>query len=167
MCDRAPPGTVLPVPAPVGHWAVIVCAASGQALVPVEGTVWLAHGTREPVSILALPPAVAPLPKTPDYDPRYSVRFKALYAAEATGEKRKRAYAYLKAALRGDSSPIVDRVVQLDAVSIIYDLRYNIYFFLQGRRPHAALACLDQCRQALVIDILTADEANARMARLR
>jgi len=167
LCDRAPPGTVPSVPAPFGLWAVIVCVASGQALVPVEGMVWLAHGTGEPVSILALPPAVAPLPKTPDYDPRYAVRFKTLYAAEATSEKRRRALAYLGAALRGDVLPDIDRVFQLDAVSSIYDLRYNIYFYLQGRRPHAVLACIDQCRQALAIDILTADEAKTRMAGLR
>ena len=167
LCDRAPPGTVPAVPAPFDRWAVLVCSAEGQALVPVRGMTWLGHGTSQQVSILALPPAAAPLRRSPDYDPRYGVRFKALYAAEATGSKRIRALAYLRAALRGDDLPDVDRVYQLDAVSIIYDLRYNIFVYLQHGRPRAALACIDQCREALPIDVLTTEEAKARIAGLR
>lgn len=167
LCDHAPAGTVPAVPNPFSHWAVIVCSASGHALVPVEGMVWLAHGTAEPVAVLALPPAATPMPKTKDFDPRYGVRFTALYAAEAKEGKRARALAHLKAALGAKPPQKLERVFQLDAVSSIYAMRYNIYFYLEGRRPRYALVCIDQCSEALAMDILTAEEAKARGARPR
>lgn len=167
LCDRAPAGSVPAVPKPFDLWAVIVCSASGQALVPIEGMVWLAHGTMEPVSILALPPAATPMAKTKDFDPRYGVRFTALYAAETKGAKRDRALSNLKAALGTKPAPKLDRVFQLDAVSSIYAMRYNIYFYLEDRRPRMALVCIDQCQEALPMDIMTAEEAKARGARLR
>lgn len=168
LCDRAPAGSVPAVPKPFNLWAVIVCSASGHALVPIEGMVWLAHGTAEPVSVLALPPAATPMStKTKDFDPRYGVRFTALYAAEAKGAKRDRALSHLKAALGTRPAPKLDRVFQLDALSSIYAMRYNIYFYLEGRRPRMALVCIDQCQEALPMDIMTAKEAKARGVRLR
>jgi hypothetical protein len=172
LCDRAPAGTVQPVPSPFDRWLVLICAPQSQALVPVEGTIWFAHGTVDPVSILALPPGATPVPKSDEYDPRYGVRFKALYAAEAKDKKRERALKLLETALAAapgaketpPKMPKVDRVFQLDAVSIIYDMRYNIYFYVADKRPRAALACIDACSQALLIDILTVEEASARMA---
>lgn len=172
LCDRAPAGTVQPVPRPFDLWLVLICAPQSQALVPVEGMIWFAHGTVDPVSILALPPGATPVPKSDEYDPRYGVRFKALYAAEAKDKKRERALKLLETALAAapeakktpPKMPGVDRVFQLDAVSIIYDMRYNIYFYIADKRPRAALACIDACSQALLIDVLTADEARARMA---
>ncbi|KAB7741232.1 hypothetical protein F2P47_05660 [Parvibaculum sedimenti] len=167
LCEHAPAGTVPAVPNPFSLWAVIVCSASGHALVPIEGMVWLAHGTVEPVSVLALPPAATPLPKTRDFDPRYGVRFTALYAAEAKGAKRIRALANLKAALGAEPPQKLDRIFQLDAVSSIYAMRYNIYFYLEAGHPRLALVCVDQCREALAMDILTVEEAKARGARPR
>ncbi len=167
LCDHAPAGTVPAVPKPFSLWTVIVCSASGHALVPIEGVVWLAHGTTEPVSILALPPSATPLTKTKDFDPRYGVRFTALYAAEARDGKRTRALTYLKAALGAEPSQKLDRVFQLDAVSSIYAMRYNIYFYLAEGRPRLALVCIDQCSEALAMDILTVGEAKTRGARPR
>lgn len=168
LCRNAPVGMAAPVPAPFDEWLVLVCPSDGQALVPVEGSTWLAHGSADRVSILALPPGVTAMPKNGDFDPRYGVRFKELLAAEAKGAKRERALRFLAAALGKEPMPRIGRVLQLDAVSVIYETRYNIFFFLpDGGRPRHALACIDQCRQALLIDILTAAEARARIAGLR
>jgi hypothetical protein len=74
----------------------------------------------------------------------------------------------LEAAMSKDAPPSkmpqIDRVFQLDAVSIIYDMRYNIYFYVANKRPRAAIACIDECRQALFFDILTLDEAKAKLS---
>jgi hypothetical protein len=168
LCANAPAGTVEKVPPPFDRWLVVVCAPQSQALVPVEGAIWFAHGTVEPVSILALPPAATAVPRSDDYNPGYGVRFKALYATEAKGAKRARAMKRLEAAMSKDepprAMPQIDRVFQLDAVSIIYDMRYNIYFYVANKRPRAAIACIDECRQALFFDILTLDEAKAKLS---
>lgn len=165
ICAHAPAGTVEAVPPPFNVWMVLVCAPQSQALVPVEGMLWFAHGTADPVSILALPPGTSPVPKTDDYNPSYGVRFKALYAAEAKEKKRARALKLLEAAMGKDKPPKIDRVFQLDAVSIIYDMRYNIYFYVADKRPVSAIACIDECKQALLFDVLTLAEAAKRMSR--
>ena len=167
LCAHAPAGSVPSMPMPFSLWAVVVCSASGHALVPAAGTVWLEHGTVTPVSVLALPPAATPMPKTPDFDPRYGVRFTALYAAEAKGAKRDRALGHLEMALGAAPEQKLTRVFQLDAVTSVYAMRYNIYFYLEGNRPRLALVCIDQCQEALPMDILTVEEAKARGARLR
>jgi hypothetical protein len=161
-CAYAPPGTVEAVPPPIDQWAVVVCAS--QALVPVEGMAWFAHNTRKTVSILALPPGTTSVPASDGYDPRYAVRFKALYAAEAKEKKRDRLLSHLKAAMGTEPLPEIDRVFQLDAVSVIYDMRYNIFFYLQGDRPRFALACIDQCHKGLLMDVLTSEQMKARIA---
>jgi hypothetical protein len=69
LCANAPAGTVEKVPPPFDRWLVVVCAPQSQALVPVEGTIWFAHGSTEPVSILALPPAATAVPGSGDYNP--------------------------------------------------------------------------------------------------
>jgi hypothetical protein len=167
LCAHAPTGSVQRVPAPFDHWLVLVCAPQSQALVPVEGTIWFSHGTADAVSILALPPGTMPIPRTDEYDPRYGVRFKALYATEAKDGKRERALSLLETALANDQppqkAPKIDRIFQLDAVSSISDMRYNIYFYVSGGRPRSAIACIDQCRQVLLIDILTVNEAARRL----
>lgn len=168
LCDHAPVGAVEAVPAPFDRWLVLVCARQSQALVPIEGMMWFAHGATNPVSILALPPGTPPIPRTDEYDPSYSVRFTALFATQAKDQKRERALERLDAALAQDQPPQqmpkIDRVFQLDAVSSINETRYNIYFYVAGARPVIAIACLDGCRQALVFDILTPAEASARLS---
>lgn len=168
MCADAPAGFVKPVPAPFKFWMVLVCAPQAQALVPVAGMVWFAHGTKEPVSVLALPPGVAAMPRTADYNPSYNVRFKDMYASEVTGKKRARAVSMLDAAQSKRDAVLsgteVERVYQLDAVSSIYDMRYNIYFYVSDNLPRAALICIDACRQMLLLDVLNNDEAQVRLA---
>lgn len=166
-CEHAAAGTVPTVPSPLDMWVVLVCSSMGQALVPVEGMVWVAHGTGEPVSILALPPGATPVPRSADIDPRYSVRFKTLIAAEAKDGKFRRVSSLLKSALGDEPPPRFERIFQLDAVSIIYDMRYNVYFYVDGKRPRAAIACIDGCKQALVMDVLTTDEMKSRVAGAR
>ena len=169
LCAHAPAGTVKPLPAPFKFWMVLVCAPQAQAFVPVEGMVWFAHGSTEPVSVLALPPGVAPLPRTADYNPSYNVRFKSVFASEARGAKRARAIELLDAAQAGGKQRLaakeIERVYQLDAVSSIYDMRYNIYFYVRDNLPRAGLICIDACRQMLLVDILDDEEAQARLAK--
>ena len=169
MCAHAPAGTVADVPAPFKFWMVLVCAPQAQALVPVEGMVWFAHGTRDPVSVLALPPGVADIPHTADYNPSYNVRFKSIFASEVKGVKRDRALGLLVAAQTKDNAFLaagnVERIYQLDAVSSVYDMRYNIYFYVSDKLPRAGLICIDACRQMLLVDILNNDEAQVRLQK--
>jgi hypothetical protein len=157
LCAHAPKGTVQPVPPPFNYWVVLVCAERSQALVPIEGMKWVKHGTDETISILALPPGATPMPPAEDYVPGYRVRFKSLFAAEVTGDKRKRIMTMLKEHLARDASPAplpsIDHVFQLDAVSVIYDMRYNIYFYIHGLQPVEGIACIDACKQTLFFDI--------------
>lgn len=167
MCAHAPADSVKPVPAPFKFWMVVVCAPQAQALVPVEGMVWFAHNTKEPVSVLALPPGAASMSRTADYNPSYNVRFKDIYASEAKGGKRDRAMNLL-AAVQTPKDKVIDlksveRVYQLDAVSSIYDMRYNIYFYVSDNLPRVGLICIDACRQMLLVDILNDEEAQARL----
>lgn len=168
LCGNAPSDFVKPMPAPFNFWMVIVCGPQSQALVPIEGMVWFAHGTEEAISILALPPEATPLPKTDDYDPSYGVRFKSLFATEVKGEKLKRAVSILSTAQENSMNVLpaaeVERVYQLDAVSNIYDMRYNIYFYIRGTLPQAAIACIDACNKFLYFDILTDSAAKKRVA---
>lgn len=159
MCDHAPKGTVEPVPPPFDYWVVLVCGPQSQALVPIEGMQWLAHGTNETISILALPPGASPVPPAQDQDyvPSYRVRFKSLQAVEVTGDKRKRIMAMLSEHLARDAAPPplprIDHIFQLDAISSIYDIRYNIYFYVSGLNPLQGIACIDECKQTLFFDI--------------
>lgn len=169
LCAHAPKGTVQPVPPPFNYWVVLVCGPQSQALVPIEGMKWVTHGTDETVSILALPPGASPVPPAEDYVPGYRVRFKSLFAAEVTGDKRKRIMAMLKDHLARDVSPeplpAIDRVFQLDAVSVIYDMRYNIYFYIHGLQPVEGIACIDACKQTLFFDIRM-DQSASKPVRL-
>lgn len=163
LCEHAPEGTVAPMPPPFNFWVVVVCGAQSQALVPIEGMKWVAHGTDEPVSILALPPGASVAPQAKDYIPGYRVRFKSLFAAEVTDDKRNRIMTMLKEHLADDPAPAplpkIDHIFQLDAVSIIYDMRYNIYFYISGLKPVEGIACADECKRTMFFDILSDDDA--------
>ncbi len=173
LCAHAPTGSVRPVPPPFNLWLVVVCAPQSQALVPVEGMAWFTHGTKNPVSILALPPGATPVPRSAEYNPSYGVRFKSLFAAEVKGAKRDRimdmldeqiklsASALSSSSTRPKPLPKVDHIFQLDAVSIIYDMRYNIYFYVAGARPVAGIVCVDQCSRSLFFDIVLTGNADA------
>jgi len=145
LCAHAPKGAVQPVPVPFNYWVVLVCGPQSQALVPIDGMKWVTHGTDQSISILALPPG-------------YVVRFKSLFAAEVTGDKRKRIMAMLKEHLSRDPSPEprpeIEHIFQLDAVSNIHDMRYNIYFYIHGLQPVEGIACINECKQTLFFDIL-------------
>ena len=165
LCGRAPAGKTVPVPAPFDRWLVRVCSEKGQALVPHVTEAWVAHGSADAVSILALPPGGAPPPGGGAFDPRYDIRFVELVGGRMTGERLKRASALIEAATAADATPPPhDEVWQLDAVSNIEGTRYNIFFYIdgaaaEGARPAHLIACLDQCRQALYLDVLKGEEA--------
>lgn len=158
LCGRAPEGTTVPVPAPFNRWLVRVCAPQGQALVPVLGEAWVAHGSADVVSILAMPPGAVPPPSVGAFDARYGIRFEALEGGQATGERLERALALLKTASNGEATT-PGEVWQLDAVSNVAAMRYNLFFYMAGERPGHIIACLDQCRQALYLDVLRGAEA--------
>jgi hypothetical protein len=164
LCLDAPKGMTVPVPAPFDRWMVRVCSAQGQALVPVMGVAWVAHGSSEAVSILALPPGQTPKPASAGFDPRYAYRFTGLVGQKAEGERRKMAAALLAQASGETKAPPADEIWQLDAVSNIDATRYNIFFYLEGGEPTHMIACLDQCRKALFLDVLRGRETNAAPA---
>ena len=163
LCLNAPKGMAKPVPAPFSRWAVLVCSEQGQALVPAEGMAWVVDGAGDTVSILALPPGKNAKPAAPGFDPRYAYRFTGFIGQKAEGERRKRAAALLAQASGKKNAPSADEIWQLDAVSNIGATRYNIFFYLQGGEPTHMIACLDQCREALFLDVLKGRDANAAL----
>ncbi|MBC7102731.1 MAG: hypothetical protein H5U13_05825 [Parvibaculum sp.] len=165
LCERAPQGKAKPVPTPFDRWLVRVCAPQGQALVPVLGEAWVAHGSADPVSILAMPPGAVPPPSIGAFDARYDIRFDALEGGKLEGDGRARAVALIEAAAGGGKAPPYDAVWQLDAVSNVGGIRYNLFFYVKGERPGQIIACLDQCRQALYLDVLTGAEAKEVLGR--
>jgi hypothetical protein len=171
LCGRAPEGTTAAVPPPFDRWLVRVCAPRGQALVPVAGEAWVAHGSSDPVSILALVPGATP-PGGASFDARYDIRFNEFAGTEAKAARRERATALLMAALPGgEKVPPHDAVWQLDAQSNIAlpgkaeGARYNLFFYVANGRPKQIIACLDECRQALYLDVLSGAEAEDALRR--
>ena len=165
LCAKAPEGATAEVPPPFNGWLVRVCAPQGQALVPVKGKAWVPHGSADTVSILALPPGAIP-PGGAGFDPRYDIRFSEFAGVETDGERRARATALIRAATpNGAKPPPHDSVWQLDAQSNIAlpgaseAARYNIFFYAANGEPQRIIACLDQCRQALHLEVLSGTEA--------
>lgn len=165
LCERAPQGKAKPVPAPFDRWLVRVCAPQGQALVPVLGEAWVAHGSADAVSILAMPPGAVPPPSIGAFDARYDIRFDALEGGKLEGEPLARAAALIETAAGQSKAPSYDTVWQLDAVSNVGGMRYNLFFYVNGERPGQIIACLDQCRQALYLDVLKGAEAKEVLGR--
>lgn len=165
LCTRAPEGKTARVPAPFDRWLVRVCSPKGQALVPVKGEAWVAHGSADTVSILAMPPGAVPPPSDATFDARYDIRFETFAGGQTADERFARASALIAAATAGgETVPPHDEVWQLDAGSNVGDAHYNIFFYVTGKsaegaRPHHLIACLDQCRQALYLDVLRGAEA--------
>jgi hypothetical protein len=167
LCGRAPAGKAEMVPAPFDQWAVLVCTQAGQALVPVMGEAWVAHGTTEPVSILALPPgATAPTP-TPSFDARYDIGFEMLVGVKTLDERRRFADRLMTSAINQTvgALPDYEAVWQLDAQSRIEDTRYNLFFYVKDEKPEHIIACLQHCAQALHLDVLRGDAAAQALAR--
>ncbi|MBI1261933.1 MAG: hypothetical protein GC184_09425 [Rhizobiales bacterium] len=167
MCLNAPEGTIAPVPSPFNQWLVLVCSPIGQALVPIKGSRWVVDGSQDPVSILAQPPGTNTPPASDDFDPRYGLRFNRLMGTEAQDERLTRALAMLKLASGNQPLPRIDDVWQLDAISNIVDTRYNIFFYLQDKTPRRIIACLDQCKQALLLKVVPSEPLNNATSGLR
>lgn len=166
LCSRAPVGKAVRVPPPFDRWLVLVCTQDGQALVPVMGEAWVAHGSADPVSIFALPPGGTPPSHGPGFDPRYDIRFLALTGGETQEERRERALHLLQLATKGgEEVPDYSEIWQLDALSNAGGARYNIFFYRNGERPSRIITCLDQCRQALHLDVLSGAEAREALDR--
>ncbi len=99
------------------------------------------------------------------FDARYDIRFETLVGGQTAEKRLARASALIEAAAgENEKTPPHDEVWQLDAVSNVGGAHYNIFFYVagasaEGARPHHLIACLDQCRQALYLDVLTGAEA--------
>lgn len=165
LCARAPAGTTAPVPPPFDRWLVRVCSERGQALVPVLGEAWVAHNSADPVSILAMPPGAVPPPSVGAFDARYDIRFETFEGGKAEGDRHERAAGLIETASGPEKTPSYDEIWQLDAVSNVAGARYNLFFYVAGERPGKIIACLDQCRQALYLDVLTGPEAREVLGR--
>jgi len=165
LCTRAPAGKAVAVPAPFDRWLVRVCSPRGQALMPAPGEAWVAHNSADPVSILAMPPGAVPPPTAGAFDARYDIRFVSLAGGKTAGEREDRAAALLQSATGQGTLPAHDAIWQLDAVSNVGETRYNLFFYIAGERPTRIIACLDQCRQALYLDVLKGEEAKEVIAR--
>lgn len=163
LCLDAPEGMTVPVPSPFDRWMVRVCSAQGQALVPVMGEAWVAHGSSEAVSILALPPGREPEPASADFDPRYAYRFKRLAGGRLDGERRKQA-AVLLAAASGEKTLPTEEIWRLDAASNIGKTTYNLFFYLRDGAPIHIIACLDRCGRALFVDVVGGAKARAAIS---
>lgn len=163
LCLDAPKGMTVPVPSPFDRWMVRVCSAQGQALVPVMGEAWVAHGSSEAVSILALPPGRKPEPASADFDPRYAYRFTRLAGGRLEDERRKQAASLLTAA-SGDKALPAEEIWRLDAVSNIGKTVYNLFFYLRGGAPIHIIACLDRCGKALFLDVVGGAKARAAVS---
>lgn len=165
LCSRAPAGKTTPVPPPFNQWLVRVCSPRGQALVPVFGEAWVAHNSADPVSVLAMPPGAVPPPSLGAFDPRYDIRFETFEGGKAEGERHAQAAGLIETASGAEKVPAYDEIWQLDAVSNVAGARYNLFFFVADNRPHRIIACLDQCRQALYLDVLKGEEAKEVLGR--
>ncbi|MEP2829809.1 hypothetical protein [Parvibaculum sp.] len=165
LCTRAPAGKAVAVPAPFDRWLVRVCSPRGQALMPAPGEAWVVHNSADPVSILAMPPGAVPPPTAGAFDARYDIRFVSLAGGKTAGEREDRAAALLQSATGQGTLPAHDAIWQLDAVSNVGETRYNLFFYIAGERPARIIACLDQCRQALYLDVLKGEEAKEVLAR--
>ena len=163
LCLDAPEGMTVPVPAPFDRWMVRVCSAQGQALVPVMGEAWVAHGSSEAVSILALPPGQQPKPASAGFDPRYAYRFTRLAGGKLQGERREQAVSLLAEASGGNDLP-TEEIWRLDAVSNLGGTTYNLFFYLGGGAPAHIVACLDRCRKALFLDVVGGAQARAAVS---
>jgi hypothetical protein len=144
LCAHAPKGSVLPVPALVADWVTVICVPTGQALAPEikkYKSIWISTANGQPFLLTA-----APLGWTkPDKLSAYEIRFSALAANELGGAAKAHALDVWDQAFKTTPRPAFDRVVQLDARSVVQGQEYNLLFYTIGDEPRSLLICRDHC----------------------
>lgn len=151
LCNEAPQGAVLPVPALVSDWVAIICVNSGQAVVPEVkkyNQIWTtANGA--PFILTASPAGW----KKPESISSYEIRFSALTAVERTGVEREKTLKMWDLGFGGAPRPAIDRVVQLDAQSVVNGTLYNIFFYTMGDRPRWVIICRNACQSSIPLTV--------------
>lgn len=151
LCTESPKGAVLPIPALVSDWVAIICLDSGQALVPEVKKyrqIWTTADGK-PFILTASPAGW----KKPDSISRYEIRFSALTAVERSGVELAKTLKMWDLGFGGGSRPAIDRVVQLDAQSVVNGALYNIFFYTMGDRPRWVIICKNACQSSIALTV--------------
>jgi hypothetical protein len=147
LCNESTKLPVLPMPALVSDWVTIICVDAGQALAPEikkYPQIWLTTaGTL--FMLTASPPGWS----RPDTLSRYDIRFINLAAVERNGAEREQVLKMWDLAFGISGRPPIERVVQLDAQSIINGVIYNIFFYTIGDRPRWIIICRNSCQSSV------------------
>ena len=152
LCAHAPKGSVLPLPDLVADWVTVICVPTGQALAPEirrYKSIWISTTNGQPFLLTA-----APLGWTkPDKLSAYDVRFSALAATELGGDEKAHALDVWDQAFKTAPRPAFDRVVRLDARSVVEGQEYNLVFYTIGDEPRSLLICRDRCATWVTLKI--------------
>lgn len=149
LCEHAPKGAVLPLPALVSDWVTVICTPRGQALAPEikkYKSIWITPVNGQPFALYAAPPD---WPKSTLSI--YDLRFASFSTVERTGEAREKTLAMWDLGFGPAPRPAIDRIVQLDAYSAIGGTMYNLFFYTIGDEPRWIIICRDACKQSVQI----------------
>jgi hypothetical protein len=153
LCDHAPKGDVLPVPPLISDWVTIICGPTGQALAPElnRKTIWIAKQGEKlvPFMVFAAPPGWA----KPEALSGYDIRFAKLVAAERTGDAREMLLKMWDRAFESSPRPTIDRIIQLDALSVVNGTVYNLFFYIAGEGPRWIIVCKDACKWSVPLEV--------------
>jgi len=164
LCDDAAPGVVEPLPPLVKNWVVVLCTPSGQALGPFvdkEVVLWLNKSNGRPFIAQAYP-LNAPLPGNLTSD---DIRFRTFLAREMEGKTKEMALKLWENAFEQAKDQSIERVVQLDAISVYNNITFNFFFYLRKNEPRWILVCLNRCKISVSLDILTGEELKSAVRK--
>jgi hypothetical protein len=152
MCDNAPKGSVVALPNMVSDWVTVLCTPTGQALAPLSAgrmVLWIAQDGK-PFMLDAAPRQWS----RPDSVTKYEVRFTKFAAVERAGGALENMMKMWDLSFRPEVRPQIDRVVQLDAMSIWQGTIYNLFFYVSGNRPKWLIVCINQCKSSVSIRVV-------------
>jgi hypothetical protein len=152
LCNEAPKGSVLPIPILVSDWVAIICVDSGQAIAPEikkYHAIWITTKDARPFVLTAAPAGW----ERPDSLSRYQIRFASLVATERTGDARETTLKMWERAFGTVTRPAIERVVQLDAQSVVNGTMYNLFFYTIGDRPRWIIICRDACQTSVPLTV--------------
>lgn len=153
QCGKAPPGSVAPLPELVRDWVIVLCTPTGQALAPRAGrnaVIWVTRPAGTAFMLDAMPRQAFPAAGLSKYD----VRFTRFAAMERQGEARDKTLLMWDMAFAGQARPQIDRVVQMDAQSLVNGQIYNLFFYVADQKPRWLIVCVNQCQRSVSIEIV-------------
>jgi hypothetical protein len=153
QCEKAPPGSVATLPDLVRDWVIVLCTPTGQALAPRAGShavLWVTRPAGTAFMLDAMPRQAFPASGLS----KYEVRFTRFAAMERQGEARDKTLLMWDRAFAGQPRPQIDRVVQMDAQSIVNGQIFNLFFYVSGQKPRWLVVCADQCNRSVSIEIM-------------